>query len=239
MNMLRGLLTRILILLILAACVPIHAEVSVRTDRDGDYIATQVFYVGLAGAERKIWSPRGRGVRKADVLNASGDATGDLWPAICESPNPPYYPVVVWSRFSGVDYDLAWSHWTGDSWKDVAWVFMRIEPGDDLDPDLVIDSTGRPYVVWWRDSASGGQVFASTLLVSRWTEPFLLSELLVDSRYPTIELDAEDDLIVTYETKDGPVTQILAFTFPDTITDDINPQIQIDIDVHHVSERTN
>jgi len=238
MNMLRGLLTLFLILLTLGACAAVYAEVSVRTDRDGEYIATQVFYVGGYGADRKIWTPRGRGVRNAEVLNAYGDATGDLWPSICESPNAPYYPVVVWSRFSGVDYDLAWSRWTGDAWRAVEWLFGTFESGDDLDPDVIIDSSGRPYVVWWREEIGGGRVYASAQLVNRWTEPFLISDPQVDSRYPTIVLDVDDNLVVTFLTKDGLVTQTVAFSFPDTITDDINPQIQVDVDDHHVSERT-
>ena len=237
--MLRGLLTCLVCLLLLGACAPALAEVSVRTDRNGDYLATQVFYAGAYGAETKIWSPRGRGVlRKVEVLNALGDSNGDLWPSICESSLRPHHPLVVWSRFNGVEYDLAWSIWTGERWRDVEWLFGRTDPGDDLDPALVFDSAGRPYAVWWRDVGGDGQVFASTLLVDRWTKPFLISDPSLDSRYPSIEVDEADQLTVTHETKDGTVVQTLSFEFPDTITDDINPQISVDVMVNSVHERT-
>ena len=113
--MLRGLLCSLVCLLILGACAPALAEVSVRTDRNGDYLATQVFYAGNDGYEKKVWSPRGRGIRKVEVLNEHGDANGDLWPEICESSIAPHYPLVVWSRFNGTEFDLAWSLWTGQS----------------------------------------------------------------------------------------------------------------------------
>lgn len=235
--MLRGLMTCFVCLLVLGACAPALAEVSVRTDRAGEYLVTQVFYAGAYGAEKKIWSPRGLGVRKVEVLNPQGDANGDLWPEIREDSTAPYHPLVVWSRFNGVDFDLVWSTWTGETWRGIEWVFGRAEPGDDLDASLVFDSHGRPYLVWWRDEPEGGRIYASALMVSRWTTPFLISDPALDSRYPSLEVNASDQLAVTYETKEGTVFKTISFAFPDTITDDINPQIQVDVESHHVSER--
>jgi len=237
MNMLRGLISCCICLLILGACAPVFAEISVRTDRDGEYLSTQVFYAGAYGSEKKVWSPRGIGIRKAEVLNPQGDSNGDLWPEIRENSVKPYYPLVVWSRFSGADFDLVWSAWTGKAWSEIEWIFGRAEAGDDLDPALVFDSGGRPYLVWWRDEAEGGRVYASTLVAGRWTAPFLISDPGLDCRYPFLRVDASDQLTVSYETKDGTVLQSISFEFPDTITDDINPQIQVDVQIHHVSER--
>lgn len=237
MNMLRGLLTLFLCLPLLGACAPAFAEVSVRVNRDGEYLATQVFFAGAYSAERKIWTPRGRGIRKAEVLNAFGDVAGDLWPAICEDPNPPYYPIVVWSHFGGVDYDLVWSRWTGDSWRDVEPIFGSAEPGDDLDPNLVFDLSSRPYVVWWRDEPGAAQVYASALVGNRWTSPILISDVAVDSRYPTVELNIEGTLTVTYETELDTVVRIISFAFPDTITEDVEP-VGVEAVVRQVNERT-
>jgi len=237
MTMLRGLFTCFICLLLLGACAPALAEVSVRTERNGDYVATQIFYAGEDGELKKVWSPRGRGIRKVEVLNELGDSNGDLWPAICESPLEPHYPLVVWSRFNGIGFDLAWSVWTGQSWRQIDWVYGMADNGDDLDPGIVFDSGGRPYIVWWRDVAGQGRVYASTLLITRWSKPFLISDSLVDSRYPTIEVTEGDLLTVTYETQDETVVRGLSFEFPDTITDDINPQISVDVDVHIMTER--
>ena len=236
MIMLRGLLTCFACLLILSACAPAFAEVSVRTDRNGDYIATQVFYAGVDDALKKVWSPRGRGIRKVEVLNEFGDANGDLWPEIRESSIAPHYPLVVWSRFSGTEFDLAWSTWTGENWRTVEWVFGENEAGDDLDPDLVFDSQGQAYLVWWRDEDGDGRVYLSTLLLSRWTRPLLVSDVAVNSRYPSIEVDEKDLLTVSYETSDGTVVKAVAFTYPDTITDDAHPQISINVEVRQVDD---
>jgi hypothetical protein len=161
----------------------------------------------------------------AQVLNTTGDINGDLWPQILESPAAPHYPMVVWSRFNGSNYDMAWSRWTGAGWAPIRYIAKRPTPGDDLDPDLAFDSIGRPYVTWWAEMEDGGgMVFFSAFLSDRWLPPVLISNPAVDSRLPVLEVSSSRELSVTYETPGGSVTQYITFTSPNTITEDINPQ---------------
>jgi hypothetical protein len=50
-----------------------------------------------------------------------------------------------------------------------------------------------------------------------------VSEVGTDSRYPTIEVVQQDELLVRYDTPAGRVEQTVVFDLPITITDDINP----------------
>ena len=70
----------------------------------------------------------------------------------------------------------------------------------------------------------------SVYLESRWMTAFAVTDITVDARYPTMQVDDDGIRIrLTYETPDGLITQNLLFE-PDTITDDINPQIDMSFD---------
>lgn len=210
-----------LCLLALVLSVQASAEVRVLTDRHGTYKMTRVILDDRTGL---VWCPMRRG-DSATVLNVAGDRNGDLYPVVNESPLNPYYPWAVWSRYNEEQYDLAWSRWDGGVWEPIRWVDPATEPGlgDSLDVDLTFDEVGRPYVVWWRDEASGGRVYLSIFLSTSWMQSFPVSEIGVDSRYPTLKVTEPGWMVVRYSTPDGTVEQTIVFTEPDMITDDINP----------------
>jgi hypothetical protein len=238
MAMLRGLTISSLLVIFLAASVGVQAEVSVRTDRQGEYLMTQVLHSGPHLAEKNVWSPRGRGSRTGQVLNPHGDANGDLWPSVAEAPSTPHYPWVVWSRFNGLEYDLAWSRWTERGWSDIASLGRPAAAGDDLDPDLMVNSEGRPFTVWWRDEEGGGRVYVSVFLANRWMPAYLISDPQVDSRYPSLlSIEPDGSLSVEYATPEGTVSGIVVFELPDTIVDDINPQVVVKAETFEVSTR--
>jgi hypothetical protein len=165
------------------------------------------------------------------ALNPTGDANGDLWPAIAESPSDPHHPLVVWSRFNGENYDLAWSRWNEHGWQPVEWLAEQKTAGDDLDAEVVFDSGGRPYVVWWAEGDAPAQVYISFQIAANWIPALLISDPEVDSRHPSVEVEQDGLLKVLYETQEGTVTQFVALGSPDTITDDINPQSCIFISI--------
>lgn len=222
MPMLRGLTISGACLVLLGLCLETQAEVAVRTDRFGDYVATQVITKGSRG-EPAIWGQNGRISRRHYVLNPDGDRNGDLWPLVAESNRSPHYPWVVWSRFNGEDYDMAWARWTGKRWSPIGWVESEATTGNDLDPDVSFDVTGRAYIVWSREENGSTRVYLSVYLVNRWMDGFLVSDPTQDSRYPTIVNHEGDALEVEYRTSQGTVRQFVAFSRPVTITDDINP----------------
>jgi len=221
----RTMTSILLCLLVISFCFEARAEVSVRLDRSGNYVKTQIVPVGL-NVESRAWGLlRGSGSRKGIALNPHGDINGDLWPTVGEPAAAPHYPYVIWSRFNGANYDMAWSRWTNQGWEPVEYIDSKATPGDDLDADIAFDANGRPYVVWWTDmEMGGGQVYFSVYLVNRWLPPILVSDPAVDSRFPTLEVSTARELAVSFETPEGSVTQYVTFGSPNTITDDINPQ---------------
>ena len=217
----RNLLITALCLAVVAVCVPALAEVRIVSDRDGEYNLTRVV------PDRRsadVWSPTGRGDSRRS-LNLYGDRNGDLWPTITESNSASHNPWVVWSRLNQGQYDLAYTYWSGSRWEPVGWLTSQeTVVGDDLDVDMAFDSSGRPYVVWWRNEEGVGRVYVSVFLETRWLHPFQVSPGGVDSRYPTIEVLDQNHMAVWFETSDdGVVEQIVKFSSTVAITDDINP----------------
>jgi hypothetical protein len=213
-------------LLVLALCGPAgsataRAEVSAEIDALGNYLRTVVLS-NASVKNPKIWSSHH--ARALYVpLNPGGDLNGDLYPAIVEDPLQFNHPWVVWSRFDGSEYSLAWSRWSG-GWEPIQWIGTAgiSTAGNDLDPALTLDPSGRPYVAWWRDEQGVGRVYLSLFLDTRWMDPLVVSEVGVDSRYPSVAVQGEL-IVVRYETPGGTVQQVLALSNRDSINDDITP----------------
>lgn len=170
-----------------------------------------------------------RGIVRRNALGPAGGRDGDLWPTIGEAVAAPDRPWVVWSRYNGTEYDLAYTRWSERAWLPARWIEGgdAIDPtagvGDDLDPALDFDRAGRPMVAWWRDEGGAGRVYFSLYLASRWLEAIPVSEVSVDARYPSVELVGTDTVRVSFDTPEGRVRHTIRFLPPDTITDDLNP----------------
>lgn len=200
----------------------VRAEVAAVIDADGNYQRTVVR--GNASVRNlRIWSAdRSRYLDTA--LNPEGDLNGDLWPVVLENPADDNHPWVVWSRFNGEDYDLAWSRWTSSGWTPIAWLTSEVGPAGEYDPSIDFDlDDGRPYVAWWQDDDGIGQVYFSLYLVSEWSAPFRVSEPGVDSRGPRVTVEDDDRIIVEYDTPHGSEVRTIKFQRPLTITDDLDP----------------
>ena len=213
----------VLVALVVAAgsALPSQAEVSAEVDRDGQYVRTIV----LSNASTKnlrIWTVmRARGGYVA--LNPDGDATADLWPVIIEDPQNNNHPWVVWSRFNGMDYDLAWSRWVGDGWQDVRWLEGRTRTGQDIDPHLTLGDSGRPYVAWWTERGGLSRVYFSVFLSSRWMRGYLVSDDSVDSRFPAIRVNDDGSVTIDYSTPGGSESRTILFNDGVSINDDLDP----------------
>ncbi len=199
-----------------------RAEVSAQVDWEGNYLR-MVLQTNGSAKNLRIWSVQ-RLASDRVPLNPLGDLNGDLWPEIEENPRDRNHPWVVWSRFDGEEYDLAWSRWQARAWTPTEWVLPQSAGvGDDLDPDVVFDSTGRPFMVWWRDEEAGGRVYLTLFLETRWMTAWPVSDAGQDSRYPKITLESDNRIRVDYLTPDGPVTRWVVFSRPDSITDNLDP----------------
>lgn len=204
------------------------AGIGARGDEAGRYGGTS-WRVDSAKPLGNIWSTFNDGLPSFSLLNPAGDLNGDLWPCVAENTVAPNHPWVVWSRFNGRDYDLAWSRWKGARWTAIRSVHAGTAAGDDLDADLTFDAQGRPYMVWWRNERGVGRVYLSVFLNARWMGAFQISDLSWDSRYPTIEIFDGGRIVVEYETETGLHAQVVRFNQPVTITDDINPFAHVEL----------
>ncbi len=235
------LLWSVVAVMAVGAWTETRSEVSVRVNRRGEYVRVRVLPVGPDG---EIWTVfqrnlrHRRAARAAGVsiglniirpLNRRGDRNGDLAPSISESPLAPYHPWVVWSRNNGQDFDLAFSRWTTAGWSPITWVEDRTDQRQDLDPTLLFDQAGRPYLAWWREEGGQGRVYITMFLRTRWMRPIVISPAGSDGRRPTLQMLGQDRIRVTYsapgtETGEASQTVRLFRPGPGTITDDIDPQ---------------
>lgn len=202
---------------------PVRAEVSAETDSSGNYLRTVVLS-NASTRNVRIWSVV-KSKSTLHPLNPAGDLNGDLWPVIGETLGIERTPWVLWSRYTGAGYDIAYSRWSRAAfdWEPVAWLASPTQPGDDLSPALAFDAGNRPYAAWWRNEGGVGRVYLSLWLVTRWMDEYAVSDPGVDSVNPSIAVLSDSRIQIEYDTPDGHVTRIVGFNRPTTITDDITP----------------
>ncbi|MBI4161627.1 MAG: hypothetical protein HY509_04190 [Acidobacteria bacterium] len=148
---------------------PVHAEVSVNTDPDGNYCYTSLLVeAGEAGI--RFWTPV-RAIDPTRVLNPDGDEYGDGPPALVDASGEPF-PLAVWSRGSGGGRYLVWSRWEANGWRPAGWVHGLPGPFVDRDPVLVAAPDGSVHLVWWREEGGPARMYWSRYLVpAGWSQP--------------------------------------------------------------------
>ncbi len=225
-NCRRAVTAAAVLAVVVLSAVAAQAAVTAELDPLGRYVRT-VIIARASVSEMAIWGgvPEIHDEGPWRVLNPIGDLNGDMWPAIVQDPNQNNYPWVVWSRFNGRDYDLGWSRWIGQtqSWNEVQWLEQQSRLGDDLDPQIDIDDSSRPYVVWWTDEGGAGRVYLSLYLESRFMPRRLVSDGGVDSRYPSLSINPDGSVIVSYETPTGTESKIVAIEGGASINDALDP----------------
>jgi hypothetical protein len=205
----------------LAAVPAPRAEVCAEVDPQGRFVRMMILSRASVD-DVAIWTVT-RQVPGQVPLNPLGDFNRDLWPVFVQDPNDGYRPWVVWSRFNGSAYDLAWSRWDDHGWQDIAWLQDRPTVGNDVDPELDLDEDGRPYVSWWTDEGGLGKVYFSLYLDTRWMARYQISTDGVDSRYPVMTINEDGSVTIVYETPTGSEARTVVFVEDVSITDDADP----------------
>src|SRR5262249_49076017 len=103
---------------------------------------------------------------------------------------------------------------------------------NDLDPRLAMNSVGRPYMVWYRTELAGGVVYFSMWLQTRWMTPVRVSTTGVSATMPQLLLTSDTHVVVTYSTPAGTQTRTVTIPNTDSITDDIDPKIRMQISIN-------
>ena len=207
--------------LIVFLCGSILAEVSAEVDASGKYL--KMIYIEKAtGKSVKVWTVFW--IKSTYYpLNPYGDLNKDLKPAMRENIYDGNQPYVVWPRFDGNDYEIAYSKWTNTGWRPIAYVEDMDNLSDDLDPAITFDIHGRAYMAWWRDEQPYGKVYVSVFLNTKWMDAYPISDEGVDSWDPDIKFNEKGQIQITFTTPSGQETKCIVFHFPETITDDIDP----------------
>jgi hypothetical protein len=205
----------------LTLAVPARAEVAAETNVFGNYVRT-VIYAGASARHPRIWSVT-RMRLGFTPLNPRGDATGDLLPVVAENPAQQGWPLAVWSRFNGLNYDLVWSRWEGRSWSPIAAVEEGPSPFDAIDPVIAFNANGRAHMVWMSQDDSSSTVYLSIFQGGKWMSPYRVSDPGELAIRPAIEVLADGSVLASYDTSTLHVVKTIIFAVPTTITDDLNP----------------
>lgn len=205
-------LVRIFCAGVILAILPsmVRAEVAVQLDRRGA-VKNVVTLFRTSGPRPVIWGQvRGR-VPMQVMLNPLGDTYGDLAPTLAINPVTGR-PWAVWPRNEGNQKRLVFSAWDGKGWTAPLPVAQPDILGyDQLEPRLVFDAAGVPYLVF-TEAAPRGRVLFVTVTRGQWAPPLLLSDKGVDSRQPLTSLEGPI-LNVAFSTAAGPVEQHFPTSF--------------------------
>lgn len=183
-----------------------RAEVSVQLSAQGKFVRV----VTLTKGDR-IWRQVRGHVPAAQLLNPLGDTYGDLAPVIATNPRTGQ-PWAIWPQNDGNRKRLVVSAWNGFGWTDAVRIARSDLMGyDQIEPRLLFDSSGVPYV-FYTEGARERLVLFVTMARGVWTTPLRLSEENIDSRSPAAILNG-DDISVTYQTPEGPVSRTMTTTF--------------------------
>jgi hypothetical protein len=216
----------VLVVLAAAGGVSARAEVAAALDGSGAY-ACMAYNFAMVEGRLQVWTP-GTPDASRVPLNVTGDALGDLAPTVAESPIDGRWPIAVWPRMNGSNYDLAYAVWSGSGWTPARFVATD-NTWNDLEPRLVINSLGEAFMVWWGEQKGLGTVYFSMYTMGRWTTPVTISRSRVDSRRPNLALRGDSLIRVSIQTPTGVDYHDVSISRSDTITDDLDPKFQIDI----------
>jgi len=204
MSTLRGIRSWFAVAALVSLPSTVLAEVSVQLDGHGNF-RRYVYLADGKGPSASVWRQVRPHVSPELLLNPLGDTYGDGSPVIQVSPVTGY-PWVVWPKNFGNIQQLAFSRWDGSRWTEPA----LINPGiplvySDVTPALIIDQSGKPYLVWTR-AEQISKIYFATRIRGQWSPGIMLSDPRVDSRNPAITLNGKV-AVVTFRTPAGAVTK--------------------------------
>lgn len=199
---------RFLVAAAVLALVPAaaRAEVSVMVDGQGRVKRIVVMSRGRSGS---IWSQVRARVPSATMLNPLGDTYGDLAPTIAINPRSGM-PWAIWPRNEGNQKRLVVSYWTGAAWSaPQPIVAPDLVGSDQIEPRLVFDASGSPYVVF-TEAARPSRIRFVTIARGAWTPALSISDETIESRMPLAAMTGDGaGLSVRWATPTGEVARVI------------------------------
>ncbi len=182
-------------------------------------------WVGFDGVDDEIFASRWLGGTWSSPWQVSADdadpALYDCQPQLAVGQDG--QPWLVWTGHqSGVDDEIYASRWTGTGWSPEQMVSLDDEALD-VEPSLVLDAKGKPWVAW-KSRVADGEHSRRRILVSRWdatrsawTPEELASSPMswqVDEGHAALALGPDGKISLTWEATNG-ISSALAFVHGD------------------------
>jgi hypothetical protein len=119
-------------------------------------------------------------------------------------------PWAIWPRNEGNQKRLVVSYWTGKAWSAPQPVVAPdLYGSDQIEPRLVFDSAGTPYLVF-TEAARPARIRFVTVAKGIWTPALSLSDEKIDSRTPLAALTGDGTgLNVRWATPAGEAARVM------------------------------
>ncbi len=127
-----------------------------------------VVWFASDGLTNRIYYSENSGSGWSAPLNISPGATDNNLPQIALDASG--NPHVVWHRNDGGFYQLYYSADTGSGWTVPLRLSIGITAGNS-NPQITLDASGNPRVVWWGNDGSTGRIYYSAKTGSGWSAP--------------------------------------------------------------------
>lgn len=164
----------------LICCFAVLAEVSTVKDSNNNY--TSHIFMGREYPHNEIWVKYGNDPNKIP-LNENGDLNGDGKPALAVNPLTGY-PEVAWSKFDGIDYEIAYSHFDGSTWSTPE--LITDNDINEFDPFIAFSGDGTVKITWWTDEPIQQVYYKLRKYSGDWSITIRVSDFLQKSQYPSI-----------------------------------------------------
>ncbi len=158
----------------------LHAEVSVIKDLQGNYSC--ILFAYRDNPENEVWN-RYSCFNNWLALNENGDLSSDGIPSFGINPIT-YLPEIVWSKFDGSDYEIAYSYFNGIAWSNIE--LLTDNNIDDLNPNITFNNNGKAKVTWWSDEIIPQVYYKIKEYNAPWSSSLCISNASEISRFPSI-----------------------------------------------------
>jgi hypothetical protein len=130
----------------------------------------------------EIWGKFGDNPNRVS-LNENGDLNCDQVPSFSINPTTGFLEV-VWSKFDGTDYEVAYSCFNGSEWS--SYDVITNNSFNDFDPYLAFSDDGIIKVTWWSDEPIPQVYYKIRKANGLWSLKLRISDPFETSRFPSI-----------------------------------------------------